>query len=86
MRTNRDFLITRVVTRDMVTDSFQWVKNMFGLRLRRYEDMIKKAHKEIIEEMRLVYPNILWYKMSINPMVDGAVMVTIYGEFEDEST
>lgn len=79
----KDFLITRVMTRDVVTDFFQSIRNLFGLRLRRYEKMIKQGHKDLIEEMRIRYDNnVKWYRLSVNPLVSGSVMIIIYGELK----
>ena len=75
----KKFAITRVVTKNIVMDSFQWVRNLFGLRLRGYEDMINREVIEITEEAELKYM-IKWYSMSINPLTKGSCMITIYGE------
>ncbi len=74
-----NFSITRVVTRDIVTDSFQGIRNMFGLRLRGYEKVINRHLKEIIEVAENQYV-IKWWRLSVNPLTTGAVMITIYGE------
>ena len=74
------FNITRVVTKDIITDSFQGIRNLFGLRLRSYEAMIKDAYKEIIEEMRLRYDDeVKWYRISFNPLSKESVMINLYG-------
>lgn len=75
----RDFTITRVVTRDILRDSFNTIRNTFGLRLRNFEDRINKNSQEMLEEMRLTY-NVKWYRMNFNPLVTGSVMIVIYGE------
>ena len=76
---SKKFSITRVVTKDIVTDSFQGIRNLFGLRLRGYEKMINKNLKEIIEFAEVQY-HIDWFRLSINPLTSGSVMITIYGE------
>lgn len=73
------FSITRVITKDIITDSFQGIRNFFGLRLRGYEKMLNKHLSELIEVAEAQY-NISWWRMSINPMAKGSAMVTIYGE------
>jgi len=75
----KKFSITRVVTKDIVTDSFQWIRNLLGLRLRGYESLISKHINAVIEEAELRY-NIKWFRLSVNPMVAGSCMITIYGE------
>jgi hypothetical protein len=85
MKENRtkQFSITRVVTRNIVTDSFQTVRNLFGLRLRGYEKMIQTAIEEITAEGYLRY-KILWHRFSINPLGNKSCMIVMYGEAKDE--
>lgn len=74
----KDFAITKVVTRNLIVDSFQSIRNTFGMRLRGYESVISKTIKELQIEMRLRY-QVKWYRMSINPLTNGSIMITIYG-------
>lgn len=78
----KKFNLTRVVTKDIITDSFQGLRNFFGMRLRGYEKMINKNISELIEEADLKYKP-LWYRLSINPLTSGSVMITIYGEYNE---
>ena len=80
----KKFSITRVYTKNIVTDSFQGIRNIFGLRLRGYENMINTATKEMIELMELSYTKIKWWRMSINPLVKGSAMITIFGEHDEK--
>ncbi len=75
------FNITRVVTKNIITDSFQGIRNLFGLRLRGYEKMLNQHISEIIEVAELQY-KISWWRLSINPLTNGSAMITIYGEGE----
>lgn len=74
----KDFILTRVVTRDLLTDSFQGFRNLFGLRLRGYEKRIKETVTKMQDEMRLRY-DVQWYRISINPLTSGAIMINVYG-------
>jgi len=76
------FSLTRVVSRDFITDWFQSLRNMFGLRLRGYESRINNTLKEMLVEMNSRY-NPLWFRISIDPLIGGTVMITIYGEAEN---
>jgi len=76
---NKNFSITRVVTKDVITDSFQTLRNFFGLRLRGYERVINKNTNEMIEEMVLAQGDVVWWRMSVNPLTDGSIMITVYG-------
>lgn len=80
---DKSFIITRVVTRHFVSDFFQGIRNLFGLRLRSYEEMIKTTHKEIINEMKIRYgERVKWYRISFNPLAKESVMINLYGELE----
>ena len=78
----KDFSITKVVTKDIITDAFQSIRNFFGLRLRGYENVINKTTKELIEEMNLRFKNIIWWRLSVNPLTSASAMITIYGRYK----
>jgi len=75
----KSFSIVRVVTKDLITDSFQGLRNLFGMRLRGYEGMLKKHIDAMLEEMSLRY-EVKWFRMQINPLTNGSAMIIIYGE------
>ena len=79
----KQFNITRVVTKNIVTDSFQGIRNLFGLRLRGYEKMINDGIKMVLDEMNLRYPKLKWYRLNINPLAKGSVMITVYGDYDE---
>lgn len=79
----KQFNITRVMTKNIVTDSFQGIRNLFGLRLRGYEGMINQGIKAVTDEMLIKYPKYKWYRLSINPIAKGSVMITIYGDYDE---
>lgn len=72
------FQITRVVTKDIITDSFQGLRNLFGLRLRGYEHVINKNINEMMKEMEIRY-KIKWFRMIVNPLTKGSTMIILYG-------
>jgi uncharacterized protein YbjQ (UPF0145 family) len=74
------FFITRVATKDIITDSFQGLRNFFGLRLRGYEAMLNKYIQQTIDDMELRYKDISWWKLSVNPLTKGSVMIVCFGE------
>jgi len=78
---NKKFQITRVVTKDLVTDSFQGLRNLFGLRLRGYEKVISKSINEMYKEMDLKYI-VKWFRLIVNPLTNGSAMIILYGEGE----
>ena len=78
------FSLTKVYTKNIVTDSFQGIRNIFGLRLRGYENMINQGTNEVIKEAEILYKNIKWFRLTINPLTKGSVMITIYGEYNEK--
>ena len=74
-----NFTITRVVTKDLITDSFQGIRNLFGLRLRGYEHMLNKHISAVISEMEITY-KVKWYRLIVNPLTKGAAMIIVYGD------
>jgi hypothetical protein len=79
---DKKFSITKVYTKNIIIDSFQRIRNIFGLRLRGYEKMINRATDALLEEANTKYPKIKWWRLTINPLTKGSVMLTIYGEHE----
>jgi hypothetical protein len=75
------FNLQRVVTKNIVIDSFQGIRNIFGLRLRGYEGMIDRTIKELTNEMEETYI-VNWYKLIVNPLTNGSAMIILYGEGE----
>ena len=76
-----NFQITRVVTKDIITDSFQGLRNLFGLRLRGYESVLNKNINAMMKEMEIRY-KINWFRMVVNPLTAGSAMIILYGEGE----
>ncbi len=72
------FQITRVVTKDIITDSFQGLRNLFGLRLRGYEHVLNKNINEMFKEMEIKY-EVKWFRMIVNPLTQGSAMIVVYG-------
>ena len=77
------FTLTRVVTRNIVTDSFQGIRNIFGLRLRGYERMLNQSIEDLMKEMDLKY-DVKWYRLIVNPLTKGSAMIILYGETQNE--
>lgn len=82
MKNVSSFVITRVITRDVVRDSFNSIRNFFGMRLRNFEDKIMINYNEMVKEMNLKYAYVVWFRASFNPLVNGSCMINIYGEYK----
>lgn len=73
------FSITRVATKNIITDSFQGIRNIFGLRLRGYEGMLNQYIQDVLDEMDLKY-DVKWYRLIVNPLMKGSAMIIVYGD------
>ena len=73
------FSITRVVTRDIITDFFQIIRKIFGMRLKGYEEIINTNIMELIKEAEKKH-KIDWWRLSVNPLTHSSIMITVYGE------
>lgn len=73
------FQMTRVVSRDIIRDFFNTLRSLFGVRLRNWEDKLNKNIGEMVTNMHLKYKP-KWYRLIVNPLVDGSAMIILYGE------
>ena len=73
------FSITRVVTRDIIVDFLQVIRNLLGMRLVGYEEIISKNINELVRSMDKKY-KVEWWRLSVNPLAHSSIMITIYGE------
>ena len=71
---------TRVVTRGLVVDIIASIKNMFGMRLNKYEDMIRKAQDDIWKEINDEKIHLKWYRYEISQLTNGAMVIMLYGD------
>ncbi len=79
---NKDITKVRVVTSNFFVDFIARIKNMFGLRLNKYEEMIKKAKDEIWLELKEQKIKLKWYRYEISQLTNGAMVIMLYGEKE----
>jgi hypothetical protein len=77
---NKTFFATRVVSRNVITDWVQGVRNVLGLRLKSYENAIETTVLELRNEF-LNRPTV-WYRIDIEQAAKGAFMISIYGEYK----
>jgi uncharacterized protein YbjQ (UPF0145 family) len=78
-KTLEKFNFQQVVTKNIVTDAFQGIRNIFGLRLRGYEKMIDAGIKEVMLKMSNSF-DVVWYRLIVNPLMKGSAMIIVYGE------
>ena len=72
--------ITKVVSRDFITDFIAKFQNMVGANLTGYEKMVKKGMNQIQEELNNKKIKLNWYRYEITQLTNGAVSITLYGD------
>lgn len=70
----------RVVTKFFVVDIINRVKNALGMRLNKYEDMIKEAQEDIWNELKEENISLKWHRYEISQLTNSAIVVMLYGE------
>jgi hypothetical protein len=72
--------ITKVVSRDFITDFIASFQNMIGANLTGYEKMVKKGMNQIQKELEEKKIILKWYRYEITQLTNGAVSITLYGD------
>lgn len=72
--------ITKVVSRDFITDFIAKFQNMIGVNLSGYEKMVQKGMKQIQDELNKNKIKLKWYRYEITQLTNGAVSITLYGD------
>lgn len=76
----KEFHYTKVISRNELVDVLQGIRNFLGLELRGYSKSIDKGISDLLSLAKLK-GKIKWYRISVNELVTGAIMITIYGEY-----
>jgi len=76
----KNYTLTKVVSRDFVTDFIARFQNMVGANLTGYEKMVKKGMKQIQKELDDKNIDLKWYRYEITQLTNGAVSITLYGD------
>lgn len=50
-QTDKMIVITKVVSRDIISDAICWAQNLFGANLNRYEQMIQRGTKQCEKQL-----------------------------------
>jgi len=72
--------IIKVVSKNFVLDWWAKIQNLFGYNLTPYEDMIDKGMKQIESEVQEKGYVMSWYRYEMAQLMNGAVVITFYGE------
>jgi len=70
----------RVMTRGFVIDMIAGIKNMLGMRLNQYEELLNKGKAELWTELKEEDIVLKWYRYEITQLTNGALVILLYGE------
>ncbi len=76
----KQYTITKVVSRDFITDFIASFQNMVGANLTGYEKMVNKGMRQIQEVLVKDNIKLSWYRYEITQLTNGAVSITLYGD------
>lgn len=76
--------ITKVISRNFITDFISNANNILGGRLKSYEKMIDKTLIEVNSEFNKKYPLAKDIRMEITEFTNGAMAIIIHGVIKDE--
>jgi len=77
---DKTFFKIRVISRNIITDWVQGVRNVLGLRLKSYENAIETTVNELKKEC-LSKP-VAWFRVDIEQATKGSFIISIYGEYK----
>ena len=75
---SKHFFYSKIVTRNVITDFVQGIRNFLGLDLLSYNEAINKTVNELFEQLN---QEIKWYKIDIEQIGKG-FLVAIYGDYK----
>jgi len=73
-----------VTSRHFLADFFQWFKNLIGMRLSSYEDMISEAIEKALYQLYKLYPEVYDIKITTSQVALGAAEIIVYGKIKVE--
>jgi len=71
-----------VKTKHFLADFFQWIRNILGMNLVAYEDMIENAIEEALHKLYASFPDVYDVKFTTTQVTNGACEVIIYGKIK----
>lgn len=80
----RTVFAVRVLTKDMITDTFATWRSIIGGRVKSYEKVIMKALEGAYEELYNLYPKIKNVRFATTEMIKDGCEIIAYGEVTEE--
>lgn len=67
----------KVVSRNVITDWVQGIRNLLGLELKAYTNIIDTTVRELQSKINVP---LKWFRIDIEQMTKGSFLISIYGE------
>jgi len=74
------FMEFKVISRNIITDWVQRIRNMLGLELKSYTNAIKETTEELFNKANT--REIDWFKIDIEEFGRGGFMISVYGAYK----
>ncbi len=75
--------VTRVISRNFVSDFIAKAINVLGGRLKTYEKMLDNSLKMVVDEFYKKYPNAVQIRIEFTEFTSGALAVIVHGVIKD---
>ncbi len=73
-----------VKSKHFLADFFQWFKNLIGMNLTAYEEMLEDAVEEAMYKLLTKYPNAYDLKIATSQITVGACEIIVYGKIKEK--
>lgn len=77
---SKRFFYNRVISRNIITDWVQSIRNILGLELIAYTKAIKDNTEEMMRSIEGM--KVKWYRIDIEQFTNASIMINLYGELE----
>ena len=71
--------VTKVISRNFMSDFIANAKNILGGRLKTYEKMLNKALDDVTKEFYEKYPKATQVRIEFTEFTNGALVVIVHG-------
>lgn len=72
-----------VTSKHFMADFFQSFKNLIGMRLSAYEDMISEAIEQALYNLYKSYPEVYDVRITTSMVTHGASEIIVYGKIKE---
>ena len=76
---DKNFHFVKVVSRNVITDYVQKIRNFLGLELKSYTEKIDVTIKELLAK---AVEEIKWYKIDVEEIGGKGIIVIVYGVYK----